>query len=482
MDRRAAKKIPPHYNRAATAMSERSPIDPPAPQLVRGLGTWDGVLLTIGSIVGTGIFLTTGDIARAVPHAGLVLLVWLAGGLLTLAGAGAYAELGTLFPRAGGIYHFLQEAYGPLAGFLYGWASFLVIMTGGIAAIAVGFAEYFGSFVPFFSTDHRLLALPIGRFAWTLSGGQLAAAIAILALTAVNHVGLRAGAVVQNVLTLLKVAAIAALIAIGLFAPLRSAGLAAPLPAGNLLAGFGVAMIAALWTYDGWYGLTFSAGEMRAPDRGLPIGLLGGTTAVVLLYALLNWVYLRALPIEAVAATPRVGEAAAQALLGPAGARLVSVAILVSALGCVAATILYAARIYLPMAQDGLFFSALARVDPRHHTPARSLWAQGVWSAVLAVSGTYDQLYTYVVFAVTGFHAATGAALFVLRRRRPDLERPYRAWGYPVVPGLFVLASLVLVLNTLRERPRESLVGLGLIALGLPAYLYWRRRAAARNQ
>jgi APA family basic amino acid/polyamine antiporter len=460
------------------------PASAPDPELERALGTWDGALLTIGAVVGTGIFLTSGDIARALPHPGLLLLVWLVGGLLTLAGALSYAELGALSPRAGGIYHFLKEAYGPLWGFLYGWAGFLVIMTGGIAALAVGFAEYLGSFWPLVATDRILLTLPLGRWAWTLSGGQVAAAGAILALTAVNVLGVREGAGLQNVLTVLKIGSVVAFAALGFLAPARAAEpLLAPLPLGGgggaLATAFGVAMIAALWTYDGWYGLTFSAGEMRRPERSLPLGLLWGTAAVVAMYLLLNLVYVRALPIADIAASSRIGEAAAAALFGPRGARLVAAAVLVSSFGCLAATILYAPRIYLAMARDGLFFRGVAVVDPRWRTPARSLWAQASWAVVLTLSGSYNQLYTYVVFAATLFHVATGAAVFVLRRRRPDLHRPYRVWGYPLVPALFLLASLALVVNTLVERPWESLIGLGLVALGLPAYAGWRRRAGA---
>jgi len=451
-----------------------------SPELVRGLGVVDGALLTVGSIIGTGIFITTGDMAKTVPHAGLILLVWLAGGLLTIAGALSYAELGVMFPRAGGIYLFLKEAYGPLWGFLYGWACFFVIMSGGIATLGVGFGEYLGSFVPFFSTQHELWALDLGGFVWRVSGGQIAAALAILFLTAVNYFGLREGALLQNLLTVLKIGSIAVFVVIGFLVPAKAGGeLTAPLPAAPLLTGFGVAMIAALWTYDGWYGLVFSAGEVKRPERSLPLGLILGCVAVVVLYALLNLVYFRALPIGAMAETSRIGETAAQALFGGVGGRLVSLAVLISTFGCLSSTILYSSRIYHPMAEDGLFFRGLAAIHPRYRVPARSLWAQSLWSMVLALSGKYDQLYTYVVFAAVLFHVATGAAVFVLRRTRPEAPRPYRTWGYPWVPLAFILASLLLVGNTVVERPVESLIGLGLVALGLPAYFYWRRSAPA---
>lgn len=451
--------------------------------LRRVLDAWDGALLTIGAVIGTGIFITSADIARVLPHGGLLLLVWAVGGLLTLAGALTYAELGVLYPDAGGIYTFLKEAYGPLWGFLYGWASFLVIMSGGIAALAVAFGVYLGSFFPFFSIDNVLLAVPfaspLGDGEWRFSGGQLAAVGAIVVLTAINVLGVREGARFQNLLTVLKVAAIAAFAGIGFAVPARAAAaIAAPLPETGVLAAFGVGMIAALWTYDGWYGVTFSAGEMRDPRRDLPLGLIAGTGIVMALYLALNAVYLRALPLEAMAATPRIGETAAAALFGPGGARLVAAAVVVSTLGCLSATILYSPRIYLAMARDGLFFRSLAAVHPRFRTPARSLWAQSAWAIVLTASGTYEQLYTYVVFAAVLFHVATGAAVFALRSKRPDAPRPYRAWGYPWVPALFIAASLALVGNTLWEKPVESLWGLGLVALGLPAFAWWRRSRA----
>jgi basic amino acid/polyamine antiporter, APA family len=456
---------------------------PSGPALVRGLSTWDGALLTIGSTVGTGVFLTTSDMAKVLPHPGLILLVWLAGGLLTLAGALTYAELGAMFPRAGGLYHFVKEAYGPLSGFLYGWTAFLVIMSGGIAALGVAFGEYLGSFLPFFSTGHVLLTVPIGSWTWAVSGGQVAAALAILFLSAINHLGLKEGAGVQNALTVLKIGAIVIFAGLGLLVPAKvTPDLSAPVPAlpGSLLAAFGVAMIAALWTYDGWYGLTCSAGEMRDPGRSLPRGLILGTLAVMLMYLLLNLVYARALPVSAMAATPRIAETAAAVLFGPAAARLISAAVLVSTFGCLSSTILYTSRIYQPMAEDGLFFRSLARIDPRHRVPVASLWAQTAWSLVLTFSGTYSQLYTYVIFASVVFHAMTAAAVFVFRARRPDHPRPYRTWGYPAVPALFILACLLLIGNTLKESPTESLIGLGLVALGLPAYWVFRRKNGPR--
>jgi APA family basic amino acid/polyamine antiporter len=453
------------------------------PELVRGLTVWDVTLVTVGAIVGTGIFITTADIARVVPHAGLILLLWLVGGLVTLAGALTYAELGGLFPKAGGQYHFLKEAYSRFWGFLYGWGAFLVIMCGGIATLAVGFGEYLGAFLPFFSSKNVMLTLPVIGRGLEINGAQLGGALAIIVLTAINYIGLREGAGVQNAITLVKIASIVILGGLGLVLPTPVAPqLTASVPETGLMAAMGVGMIAVLWSFDGWYGATNLAGEMRRPGRDLPLGLILGTAIVTLLYTLLNILYVRTLTVEQMAATPRIGESAAQVLFGSLGAKVINVAVLISTFGCISSTILYAARIYLPMAQDGVFLPALAKVHPRYKTPAACILAQGIWAVVLTFSGSYEQLYTYVTFAVVLFHALTGAAVFVLRRTRPDAERPYRTWGYPWVPAVFVLSSAALVLNTLVEKPRESLIGLFILALGIPAYLYWRRTAGDARQ
>ena len=448
----------------------------PAPTLVRSLGALDGALITIGATVGSGIFLNTGDIARLCPQPALILALFAAGGLFALAGALAYGELGAMFPRAGGQYQFLKEAYGPLWGFLFGWTSFLVIMTGGLAALAVGFGEYFGAFVPALGSNVELLSVNLAGVRWTVHGPQLTAALAVLALTAVNLLGVREGAAVQNVVTAFKFGALLLLVVIGLRGPgLVTPPWGAPLPPGSIVGALGLGLVAVLWTYDGWYVLTFSAGEMRRPERNLPRGLVLGVAAVALLYLAINWVYVRTLDVATLAATPRVGEAAATALLGPGAARAVTLVILLSMFGCLAANVLCCARIYLPMAEDGLFFRALARIDPRHHTPSASLVAQGALAAVISLSGTYSELYTTVVFAGVLFHAATAAAVFVLRRTRPDAPRPFRAWGHPWTTGAFVVACLGVASVTLVEAPVRSIIGLGLTVAGLPAYAWWSR-------
>jgi APA family basic amino acid/polyamine antiporter len=322
--------------------------------------------------------------------------------------------------------------------------------------------------------------LPVGPWRWAINGGQVAGALALAVLTAVNYVGVKQGAVFQNVVTLLKMGSIVVLAVAGLVASARARpDYFAPLPQGGLAAALGVGMIAVFWSYDGWYGVTNVAGEMQDPGRDLPRSLLAGTLAVLVLYLAVNAVYLRALSVAGMAGSARIGEAAAAALLGPLGARLVSAAVVVSIFGCLASTILWAARIYQPMAEDRVFFRSLARIHPRYRTPATSIVAQGVWAVALTFSGTYEQLFTYVIFAVFLFHAATGAAVFVLRRARPDAPRPYRVWAYPILPLVFTLTALAFVANTLVEKPRESGVGLALLALGVPAYLWWRRKEAA---
>jgi APA family basic amino acid/polyamine antiporter len=448
-------------------------------ELARALGARDAALVTVGAVVGTGVFLTTGPIAAVLPHTGLILLVWLLGGLLSLAGALTYAELGAMFPRAGGQYHFLKEAWGELPAFLFGWASFLVIMSGGLAALAAGFGEYLGAFVPFFATGHVLLSLPLGPWTASLNGGQLAGVIAIIVLSLVNARGVVLGTSLQNVVTAAKIAAIAVLGVAGLVASssVEPAPLA-PLPSGGLLAPLGIAMIAVLWSFDGWYAATFLAGEMRDPERDLPRGLVIGSLIITTLYLLVNVGYVRGLPLPELAASSRVAEDAARALFGALGARLVSALILVSILGALAATVLYAPRIYLAMAEDGLFFRALARIHPRYQVPVTCIAAQCVWSVLLTLSGSFEQLYTYVVFAMFSFHVATGLAVFALRVRRPDRPRPFRVPGYPWVPALFVLTSLAFVINTLVERPTESGIGVVLVAAGVPAFLWWRRTPA----
>ncbi|HEV8199249.1 MAG TPA: APC family permease [Candidatus Polarisedimenticolia bacterium] len=455
--------------------------------LVQGLGTLDVAFITFNCLVGSAIFIAAGIVPRAAPSAWLILPLWIAGGALCLAGVATYSELGTMFPEAGGQYQYLKEAYGPLWGFLYGWTAFLVIQSGVIAYIAVAGADGLGRFWPALSSARTLIEVPIGSATWRIHGSQVGGALLIALITAINWFGLRAGATLQNAIAAVKIAAVFAFVGFGLLAtPTASSPWSEPLPPGPLWSMLAVGMIGVLWCFDGFYQAGFCASEIRDPARSLPRGMFLGTAGTILVYALLNVVYLRALPPRALGEAPRVGEAAAAALLGPGAGRLMSAAVLVSILGCLATVILTAARIYLPMAQDGVFFRTLARIHPRYRTPAACLLAQAGWSIVLAFTGSYEQLGTYVLFATFLFHTANGCAVFVLRRARPDWPRPYRAWGYPLTPALFILVSLTFVGSTLSERPVESLWGLGIVALGLPAYAWWRRldaspRAAAKT-
>ncbi len=444
----------------------------------RRLGALDGGLLTVGAIIGTGIFLAAGSVARALPHPALVLAAWALGGVLTAAGAITYSELGTMYPNAGGLYHFLKEAWGRPVAFLYGWTCLLVIMSGGIAAIAAGFAQSLTAFVP--RLGERLLpTLPITGD--PITGEQAMACLAIVLLTALNHVGLRVGALTQHALTVIKVLAIGGLGVLGLVAG-HAPAWTAPLTLSwtQLLSGLGVALVAVLWTFDGWYALTFTAGELRAPERTLPRGMVLGVAFAASLYLVLNLVYLSATPLDAFAQSNRPGAAAAEALGGPWAGTLMTSAVAISAFGCLAATILYSSRLYQPIASEGLFFQFVARIHPRWHTPVWALWLQSGWAVVLVLTGTYETLFTYVTFAGTLFHTAAGLALFRLRVTQPNTPRPYRAWGTPWVPLLFLAGMLLLTVSTFLSSVKESLLGLGVIAAGLPVYALWARRLATR--
>lgn len=444
--------------------------------LVRALGVPSAALFVVGSVIGSGIFLTTGLMATALPSATLLLVAWLLGGLLALAGGLTYAELGTMFPRSGGLYVFLMHAYGPLVGFLYGWTALLVVMGGGIAAVAVGFADYVAYFVPALGLDRTLVSVPIGSITVSVSAGQLVAVAGIATLSAVNYRGVAAGNLTNVVLTVTKVAGIAAIPLMAFASPKVTPDLTVPAaPGGSWVVPFGVAMIAVFWTYEGWYFLTYAAGEVKEPHRTLPHALVAGCLALTAIYVGVNLAYLYALPMDEIRGTSRIGERAASALVGNWGATLVSGTVLVSTLGANAAALLAGPRLLFAMAEDGAFFRRAAAVHARHHTPHVAIVALAIWSSVLALSGTYEQLFTYVAFVSLLFSAAGGAAVFVLRWRLPDHPRPYRVWGYPFVPAVLVVAASMFVANTLLARPLESLAGLGLMAAGLPVFLYWRR-------
>src|SRR6267142_2766716 len=465
--------------------------------LIRALGLWDATLLVIGLVIGSAVFLVTGGpggVAHLLPSPGLLLAGWIAGGVLSFAGALVYAELGAALPRAGGQYVFLREAYGDLTGFLYGWTLFAVIHTGTLAALAVGYARYFGLFVPALGTDRVLASFSIFGQVLTISAGQLNAVAVIVVLSVVNCFGVKEGSLFQGIITVVKIACFAGFMILGVaigkgswshFMPLfgaasvgtDAAGVAAQAAAGGFgLGAFILSMVAMLWAYEGWNNITFTAGEIKDPQRNLPLSLIVGMTAVVLIYVGMNVVYLYAMPIGDMFSTDTIGKAAAGRLFGPLGAKLMSLSILVSVFGCISATVISGPRVFYAMANDGLFFRQIGDVHPRHRTPVKAILWQCVWSSVLCLSGRYDQLYTFVVFAAVLFYALTGAAVIVLRRRHPEWPRPYRTWGYPMTPIVYVGICVVVLVYTLVNQPVESGWGLAILACGLPAYLYWKRR------
>ena len=453
--------------------------EPRSVGLIRTLGLWDVTTITAGTILGSAIFLAAAFVPREVPHAALALLLWVAGGLIAIAGALTYAELGTMFPEAGGQYHYIKQAFGPLWGFLFGWSSLVAIQAGANAYLGVAFGEYLGAFVPFFSSTHVIASIPAGPWTLELNAVQLAGVCAIGVLTAVNYVGTKQGARVQSTLTAIKLLSVAGLIGFGLLAPAKVApDWTAPLPSGNLMAAMGLAIVAILGNFVGWYQATFSAGEIERPERNLPLGMIGGTVLIGVVYLLVNLVYFRALPLADIGASTRIGEEATTALLGPTAGRLLAAAVLVSVFGCLSSAIIGASRLGLPMSEDAPVFRWMARIHPRYHTPTASIVTLGLWSMVLVLSGSYEQLFQYSVFSSFIFHVITGLALFRLRREQPDVPRPYRVVGYPWVPALFVAAMTGLVVNTLYERPVQSLLGVGLVALGVPVFR-WRRAAAS---
>jgi APA family basic amino acid/polyamine antiporter len=455
------------------------------PQLLRKMNLLDTTFLVIGSVIGSGIFMTSGFIVADLPSPGLLLLVWLVGGFFTLCGALSCAELGAMYPQAGGQYIYIREAYGSFAGYFYGWGFFWFIMCGGIAALAVAFAEFLGYFIPAFSTQNYLLKMNVVGLPYSLSAGQLVAVVSIILLTGVNYLGVKSGVMVQNFFTFLRIGTVIALVVFGL-ALGNKAGITSvnqlfsggPAFGFQLIKLFGLALIAGLWTYDGWYAVNCTAEEIKRPERNLPLGLILGTLSVTLIYVLMNVVYVLAVPVERMKGVARVGELASTQLFGPGATSIISAAIVVSIFGCLSATILYGPRVYLAMAEDGLFFKGMTYIHPRYRVPSKALTGQAIWSCLLCLSGTYRDLYEYVVFALVIFFAATGLSVIVLRRKQPDRPRPYRAWGYPVLPGLFVVINIWIFLNTVVAQPKKSLIGFFILCLGIPAYFFWKKKAA----
>jgi len=481
-------------------------------------------MLVIGSMIGSGIFIVSAEIAREVDSPALLIGAWAVAGFMTIVAALSYGELAAMMPRAGGQYVYLREALGPLWGFLYGWTLFLVIQTGTIAAVGVAFGKFLGVFFPSISSSHWILHLwkvppiPIGPMVLGnmdvgINTQNLMAILLVIFLSVVNIFGVKTGAVIQNIFTAAKVSALLGLAVFGFalgrnpqalaanfggnfwhnaFAAKHAVqvGVGGPIVMVGTLTILAVAQVGSLFSADAWNNVTFTAGEVKNPSRNLPLSLALGTGVVIALYIACNFIYLSALPLDGVeggvtvlargikhASEDRVGTAVMTQMLGPLGGFLMAAAIMVSGFGCNNGLILSGARVYYAMAKDGLFFRQVARLHPKYKTPAISLMVQMVWTCVLCISGSYGQLLDYIIFAVLVFYVLTIVGLFVLRRTHPEAERPYRAVGYPVLPAIYIVMALFIDVVLLRYKPQFTWPGLIVVLLGIPVYYAWSRRA-----
>ncbi len=434
-------------------------------------------MMVVGNTIGVGIFTTTGVMAAQLPSPGLLLLVWVLGGILSLAGALVWAELGTMFPHAGGEYVYLREAFGPFWGFLCGWAAFLATMSGSVAVLAIALAEYVVAVLPV--TPTLLGTMPIFGIAFSFSLVQCLGIGLVWSITLLNYRGLRWGSVAQNLLSLSKLAAIAGLLVAGVsvgkgnwqhFWPIFSWN--SPL---STMSAVGLALIPVLFAYTGWNAAAYIASEVDDPVSTLPQALVWGTLITIAVYLALNVLYLYADTIADLSGVVQVGDRVARRLFGDGAAWIVSLLIALSIASAFNVIVLTGARIYYAMARDGVFFPSAAQLHPRFHTPGRALLMQAFWTSLLILSGTFEQLLTYTTVVIVGTSIFTVAALFRLRSQRPGLSRSYRTWGYPWLPIFFLLSSLGILLNALWERPVECLWGGGLCAAGVPAYWWWRR-------
>ncbi|HEY9167716.1 MAG TPA: amino acid permease [Candidatus Kryptonia bacterium] len=482
-----------------------SAVDPlPQKEFKRELKLLDSTMIVIGSMIGSGIFIVSADIARTVGSPGYLLLVWIITGAVTVIGALSYGELAGMMPHVGGQYAYLREAYNPLTGFLYGWTLFLVIQTGTIAAVAVAFAKFTAVLIPWFSDSNVILA--VGSL--KISAGQLLAIASIALLTFINANGIRQGKILQNIFTITKTAALIGLILLGIFIG-RNAGAVAQnlanfwsaswthmeggkivliesLSGPMLLAAIGVAMVGSLFSSDAWYDITYAAGEVVNPKKTIPLSLLLGTLTVSILYLLANVAYIFSLPLIGsseghgvlaqgiqFAADDRVGTAAAAMVFGAPAAIIMAILIMISTFGCNNGLILAGPRVYYAMARDKVFFSGAGRLNSKS-VPGIALVVQGIWASLLCLSGTYSDLLDYVIFAVLIFFILTISAIFVLRKKRPDTERPYKAFGYPVVPGLYIIVAAAIAVDLLIFKPRYTWPGVIIVLCGIPAYYLWK--------
>jgi basic amino acid/polyamine antiporter, APA family len=506
-------------------MSSIAPPEAVAPQeqeLVKGLGLTSATTLVMGSMIGSGIFIVSADIGRLVDSPGLLIMAWVVTGFMTVTGALTYGELAAMMPKAGGQYVYLRESLGPLWGFLYGWTMFLVIQTGTIAAVGVAFGKFLGVFFPSVSSTNWIIHLwkapPIhigpmvlGNMHVGLNTQNLVAIIIIVALTVVNVFGIKTGAAIQNIFTFAKTAALLALVIAGALIFRNPAAVAANFtdfwrmgpghadigiasPLLLMITLVAVAQVGSLFSADAWNNVTFTAGEVKNPRRNLPLSLALGTGTVIALYILANFAYLNVLPLRGdphganviargiqYATEDRVATAAMIAMLGAAGGGLMAVAIMISTFGCNNGLILAGARVYYAMAKDGLFFRQAAHIHPKYRTPVYALVVQAIWTCILCLSGTYGQLLDYIIFAVLVFYILTILGLFVLRQTRPHAERPYRAFGYPVLPAIYILMAVFIDIVLLRYKPQYTWPGLIIVLLGIPVYFLTRRAALATS-
>jgi APA family basic amino acid/polyamine antiporter len=471
----------------------------------RGLGLLDSVMIVAGIMIGSGIFIVSADIARTVGSAGLLLVVWVVTGILTMIAALSYGELAVMMPQAGGQYVYLREAYNPLVGFLYGWTFFMVIQTGTIAAVAVAFAKFTGVLIPWVSEQNVLLQFGVVR----ITMAHLVAVVCIVALTGINLKGLREGKIVQNVFTMTKTAALIGIIFLGIFVVRNHEAIAAnlanfwsatwthiqndkilsveTLSGWKILAAMGAAMVGSLFAADSWHDVTIAAVEVKDPKKTLPRSLAIGVALVSVLYILTNVSYVLLLPVvgspdaaEAAgrgiqfAASDRVGTAAASIIFGEISSVVMACLIMVSTFGCANGLILAGARLYYAMAKDGLFFRRAGELNA-NAVPGYALVIQAVWSIVLCFSGTYSDLLDYIIFAVLLFYVLTIIGLFILRKKRPDVERPYKAFGYPVLPALYIVVAAAICVDLLIFKPLYTWPGLGIVLIGIPIYYVWTK-------
>ena len=500
-----------------TIQSVPKPLDDSG-ELVKGLGLTSATTLVIGSMIGSGVYIVAAEISREVDSPALLIMAWVVTGFLTIVGALSYGELAAMMPKAGGQYVYLREALGPLWGFLYGWTLFLVIQTGTIAAVGVAFGKFMGHFFPWISAGNwiwhighvgawKVGPMVLGNMDVGLNTQNLMGIIIVIFLTVLNIFGLKTGAMVQNIFTIAKVLGLLALILAGIFVGWnpeavaanftnfwRNAGLSAhhavqvgvggPIALVGTLTILAVAQVGSLFSADAWNNVTFTAGEVRNPKRNLPLSLALGTGIVIALYIAANFIYLGVLPLDQIktAAEDRVATAAMLRMFGSLGASLMAVAILISTFGCNNGLILAGARVYYAMAKDGLFFKSVGKVHPKYKTPALSLIVQGIWTCLLCLSGSYGDLLNYVIFAVLVFYILTIGGLFVLRYKRPNAERPYKAIGYPVLPAIYIGMALFIDVVLLRYKPQYTWPGLIIVLLGIPVYFIWSRGSMARSQ